>query len=209
MGREATCTAVWNGRRFTARALLETESVIVRGDVRVAIPCSAMTRVATARGQLTLTTGEGTLVLALGDEAERWAERIRNPPSLVDKLGIEADSDVTVVGIDDALLELVRSRTKSVSVGRLGTGRAMVIAAVNRAADLRRFGRLRGAIAPDGVIWTIRPKGVAEISESAVRAAALAAGLVDVKVARVSATHTAEKFVIPKALRPVAVSRTT
>jgi hypothetical protein len=42
---------------------------------------------------------------------------------------------------------------------------------------------------------------VAEVSESAVRAAALAAGLVDVKVARVSATHTAEKFVIPKAER--------
>jgi hypothetical protein len=33
----------------------------------------------------------------------------------------------------------------------------------------------RGGVRVD--IWTVRPKGVAEISESAVRAAALAAGL--------------------------------
>ena len=56
-------------------------------------------------------------------------------------------------------------------------------------------------IPEDGAIWSIRPKGVAEVSEAAVRAAALAAGLVDVKVARVSATHTAEKFVLPRLSR--------
>jgi hypothetical protein len=39
------------------------------------------------------------------------------------------------------------------------------------------------------------------MSENHIRDAALAAGLVDVKVARFSATHSALKLVIPKARR--------
>lgn len=49
----------------------------------------------------------------------------------------------------------------------------------------------------DGAIWVIRPKGVTAITEADVMKAGKSAGLVDVKVARFSDTHTAEKFVIP------------
>jgi hypothetical protein len=54
---------------------------------------------------------------------------------------------------------------------------------------------------PNGALWIVRPKGRPEISERAVMAAGKAAGLVDVKVVSFSATHTAEKFVIPLAKR--------
>jgi hypothetical protein len=55
---------------------------------------------------------------------------------------------------------------------------------------------------PAGALWLVRPKGKdTPVTEGATRAAALAAGLVDVKVAAFSATHTAEKFVIPLAKR--------
>jgi hypothetical protein len=47
----------------------------------------------------------------------------------------------------------------------------------------------------------VRPKGVPEISEKDVMDRGRAAGLVDVKVCAFSATHTAEKLVIPKARR--------
>ena len=40
------------------------------------------------------------------------------------------------------------------------------------------------------------------VSESEVRTAGRAAGLIDVKVVRFSDTHTADKFVIPKEERP-------
>ena len=67
--------------------------------------------------------------------------------------------------------------------------------------DLGRFVSLQRSLAPDGALWSIRPKGRAEISESVVVAAGKAAGLVDVKVARFSDSHTAEKFVRPRAAR--------
>jgi hypothetical protein len=203
MGREAVCSGTWRRRRFEGIAHLETESVVVRGGaVRVEMPFAAMTRVDSAHGRLTLDSADGTLVLELGDQADRWAGKIRHPPSLADKLGLTADSVVAIVGVEDeGVIETVRARAKSVTTGHLARGASLILAGLGRAADLQRFASLRDAIAPDGAIWTIRPKGVPEISESAVRAAALAVGLVDVKVARVSATHTAEKFVIPKAAR--------
>jgi len=49
----------------------------------------------------------------------------------------------------------------------------------------------------DGAIWVIRPRGSDAISEGDVMAAGKAAGLVDIKVARFSDTHSALKFVIP------------
>jgi hypothetical protein len=54
---------------------------------------------------------------------------------------------------------------------------------------------------PDGALWVIRPKGSKAVSEAEVMSAGKHAGLVDVKVASFSDTHTAEKFVIPRAAR--------
>jgi len=71
-----------------------------------------------------------------------------------------------------------------------------------RKAELGRIGKLKSSLRPDGALWVIRPKGRPEISEMAVMRAGQAAGLVDVKVVSFSATHTAEKFVIPLRARP-------
>jgi hypothetical protein len=202
MGREAQCTATWKRRCSDGKALLETESVVFRGEFRVELPFSDITTVGAARGRLTLSSALGTLVLDLGDEADRWAGKIRNPPRLADKLGVTGETRVLLVGVDDPLvIEPVRLRAKAVT-RRMTAGADIVIVGMNRASDLRRFERLRNAIAAHGAIWSIRPKGVAELAEAVVRAAARAAGLVDVKVARVSDTHTAEKFVVPRAGRP-------
>ena len=72
---------------------------------------------------------------------------------------------------------------------------------VTREAELSRLEKLTASLKPNGAIWIIRPKGRPEISERATMASGNAAGLVDVKVVGFSATHTAEKFVIPLAQR--------
>ena len=61
--------------------------------------------------------------------------------------------------------------------------------------------RLRTAIAPDGMIWVSWPKKasgvVTDLSDVVVREAALALGLVDVKVCAVDEIWSGLKFVIP------------
>jgi len=74
--------------------------------------------------------------------------------------------------------------------------------AAKLAADLER---LRGKLAPDGMIWVSWPKQAAkadtDITEDAIRHIALPMGLVDVKVCAVDETWSGLKLVIRKALR--------
>ena len=67
--------------------------------------------------------------------------------------------------------------------------------------DESRLETLVPAIAPDGGIWAVYPRGRKDLSEDTVRAAARAAGLVDIKVVRVSEKHGALKLVIPRSAR--------
>ena len=64
--------------------------------------------------------------------------------------------------------------------------------------DVKRVARsVRGA----AVLWIVYPKGQKDISEADVRSAGLASGLTDIKVTSFSSSHTALKFVVPKAKR--------
>src|SRR5579862_9109780 len=108
MGAEAT-------GRVTAdlKVLLETDEIIVRGR----IPLSSITSVKAEGGRLTLRTAAGDVAIDLGKAAESWAEKIRSPKSLIDKLGVAHDAVVSVIGVDDAeFLQALGERTSSVNV---------------------------------------------------------------------------------------------
>jgi hypothetical protein len=196
MGLEATCTAVFKRARSEGQAQLETDFILFRGDFRVKLPFAAIARVSVVDGTLSLESADGTLALQLGPLAEKWATKISKPKSLVEKLGIKPESLVSVVGLRDGdLVQQLEAAGAQVRLGRAAKGSQTIIVAVNTADDLRRFSTLLPSLAAGGAFWSIRPKGQPDVSEANVRAAAKAAGLTDVKVARVSDTHTAEKFV--------------
>lgn len=64
---------------------------------------------------------------------------------------------------------------------------------------------LRPRLAMDGMLWVSWPKKASkratDVSETVVRAAGLAAGLVDIKICAVDATWSGLKFVVPRANR--------
>jgi hypothetical protein len=204
MGSETTCSARRGSRSGSGRACLETNEVIFRGDFRVRVPLGELTAV-TARkgGTLDLRWRGERLRLELGDAAERWAERIKNPPSRLDKLGIKPASRVALIGaVEATFARELAARAAAVSSGRPRTAVDVIFYAVATPADLARIGALRDRLVPDGALWLIRAKGAAAtVREHDARAAARAAGLVDVKVIAFSATHTADKYVVPKARR--------
>jgi hypothetical protein len=202
MGLDTTCTATYKRQRSEGRALLETDHVLFRGEFRVKVPFSSITSIKASRGTLTLGTADGALALQLGPAAEKWAAKLSTPKSLVEKLGVKPGSRVATVGIaDDTFVDDLR-RAGAIVTSRPGaTPLDLIFFAVNAETDLARFESLQRSLAPDGALWSIRPKGRADVSESIVMAAGKSAGLVDVKVARFSDTHTAEKFVRPKSRR--------
>lgn len=197
MGNEVTCRVTYDGRAADAKALLETEELIVRGAIRVKVPYRDVKEAIAENGALVLRWPDHELRVEVGKDAAKWAEKIRDPKSVIDKLGVKAGQKVSVIGrIDAAFLDDLRKRTDDVST-RLRKSSDVIFFAATKREELDRLAELRASLVPNGTIWVVRPKGVATISESEGMAAGKQAGLVDTKVVKFSESHTAEKFVIP------------
>lgn len=183
--------------------MLESERLIFRSpEIRLDIPFREIQRLRAEGGALHLTHGGETISLLLGPLTAKWEEKIRNPRSLLDKLGVKEGLRVSLVGaFDAAFVTELQAKGARVTTGRAAKESDLILFAASRTADLQRLETLKASLRPAGALWVIRPKGVPEITESDVMAGGKAAGLVDVKVASFSPTHTAEKFVIPVANR--------
>jgi hypothetical protein len=208
MGAETNCAVTFGKKTSSGKVRLETATVQIRtDDVKLDLPFTAMKKVVARDGVLSITHKGGTLSLALGDGASKWAEKILNPPSRLAKLGVKSAWSASVVGpVEAEFLDELKAAVATLSVGRVSKNADAIFFGVVRLADLERLDRLKRALKPNGALWIIRQKGHAEITERGVMAAGKAAGLVDVKVVAFSATHTAEKFVIPVKNRPSADS---
>jgi hypothetical protein len=207
MGYDATGTLTYDGKTTRGKALLETKELIFRGPERLVIPLAEITSATARDGTLSVRFGKRQAAFAIGEAAVKWAKRITNPPSRLDKLGVKPEMHVAVLAVSDAsfVTELeARTATKAATTVTRAVGLdAIFYGASHRdALSVDRFTPLIKAIKPDGAIWIVRPKGRPEITEAETMAAGKRAGLVDVKVVSFSDTHTAEKFVIPVSKRP-------
>jgi hypothetical protein len=203
MGLEAECTVEWKGRAARGKALLETEELLFRGTMRLKIPRRDITAIATEDGALRVTFGGETATFMLGPLAEKWARGLATMKSRLEKLGVKKGLTVSVVGVrDPSFLNEVRDAVGSFAVDAPAGASDLIFYGVETAADLQRVRAMKAALKPEGGLWMVRPKkGNGEVTEARAMAAGKAAGLVGVKVAAFSPTHTALKFVIPLADR--------
>jgi hypothetical protein len=203
MGAEATCTATFKGQSSTGKARLETDVLQFRAaDLKLSIPFKQIEKVGSCKGVLSVTFGGDTAQFELGAASTKWADKIKNPPTRLQKIGVKPDWRASAIGVDDeTFLAELEATVSLLSIGRVVKESDAIFYGVTKAIQLSRLEKLKTSLTPDGALWIVRPKGRPEISERAVMDAGKAAGLVDVKVVSFSATHTAEKFVIPVAAR--------
>ncbi len=202
MGQEANCFARYAGQRSEGKALLETDDVLFRGAFRLKIPLAAVRAADVVGDDLVVRFGDEEAAFELGAAAaQRWAKRILHPPTLLDKLGIKPAQRVLVVGRfdKDFLSALTEGGADTAAAPRPEND--VVFFEANTREELAQLAPLQQYMKRNGALWVVRPKGSPAVSEREVMAAGKDAGLVDVKVARFSETHTAEKFVIPVARR--------
>jgi hypothetical protein len=199
MGYEARCTLRLGTEVAEGKAVLEQHDLIFRGPTRLAIPLKTIASAVANEGSLIVQFGKTTAIFDIGTVAGRWADRITNPPSRLDKLGVKTGMTAVIVGErhHDLVCEL-ESRGARVVRAAPAAGVDLVFYGASRRDMLDRLRVLKRSLKPNGALWVIRPKGSTAISESEVMAAGKTAGLVDVKVVSFSETHTAEKFVIPR-----------
>jgi hypothetical protein len=205
MGQELTCKLTFQRQTIPGKAYLETDFIQFRGQessgLRLKIAFQDLTSVEAADGVLKLAFAAGPAALELGPAAEKWARKILNPPSRLDKLGLKPGLAAAVEG--ELEPEFIRELAALASPKTAGpkTKLDLLFFAAETAHDLTRVGKLASRLKPDGSLWIIYPKGITAIREIDVLQSGRAAGLKDTKVARFSATHTALKFVIPRASR--------
>jgi hypothetical protein len=119
--------------------------------------------------------------------------------SLFDKLGVRAEHRIALVGKHDAAFvrELDVRLAKSASP-RLRARYDIIFLKVDRVEDLDGISGAAEHLEMNGMLWIFHPKGRgADPKDVQVRAAGLAAGLIDNKISAYSETHTATRYVIP------------
>jgi hypothetical protein len=198
MGQEVLCTARWGGKSVRGKALLETAEVIFRGEERLRIPFSTIRGVEAVNGELRLKTDEGLVVFELGERAEKWLEKIVNPKSVMEKLGVKAGEPVAVFGkLDGQFLKKLKEQKSPVTPGKVTNGIGWIFLAAETRGELDEAKKIAGKMKGSAALWVVYPKGQKHITEIDVIGAGRKAGLKDVKVVSFSATHTALKFLIP------------
>jgi hypothetical protein len=195
MGREAECNCDWNGTNAKVKALIEPPELILRGGLKRRVPFAEMQSVRADGDKLRFDFRGETVALLIGSGlVAKWiAFLTAPPPSLAKKLGITAETVVRMIGpADDPAL------TEALASARSTAGPAgLILARVNTSQELAGALKTAAEQLDRGIpIWFIYPKGKGHaLTENDVRSTALATGIVDTKVAAVSATLTALRFV--------------
>lgn len=205
MGYDAQCDVRFDGQTVSTKAVLEQKDLVLRGPLRLSIPLARISEATASDGWLRVRFDGRLAEISLGPAAQKWAQRITNPPSRLAKLGVKEGVRILLLGaVEEAFVEELRAAgaTTLRRMGRVTPAFDVIFLAVERRESLERLGALASKIVPSGAIWTLRPKGQPAVTEADTMAAGKRAGLVDVKVVSFSDTLTAEKFVIPVAKRP-------
>jgi len=191
MGQECDCKLRLGGRSFTGRAQLETDFILFRGGERLKVALKDLTVVNANDGVLTFDFPGGLAALELGSQAEKWARKILNPPSLLEKLGVKPGLAIALEGEFDPEF---RAQVKA-EAGKPAKAKAdLLFYAAAETSSLARIPGLKSRLKPGGALWIVYPKGVSAIREAEVITAGRGAGLKDTKAARFSDTHTALRF---------------
>jgi hypothetical protein len=130
-------------------------------------------------------------------------ERDYSHRTLYDKLGVQADSRVALIGThDDQFLHGLASTLAKGASTRLSATYDIIFLRVDAPRDLAKIPAAAAHLEQNGRLWIFHPKGKgASPSDAEVRAAGLGAGLVDNKISGYTASHAATQYVIPVARR--------
>jgi len=197
MGQEATCAVTWAGQSGQGKVLLEAQELILRGSgtlARRSVSIASLTEIEVSGDRLKFRAGPDPVSLTLGArQAQTWAKKLTSPPpTLAAKLGIGRETQLALLGnLDTAELIAASAQAASTESSRPN----LVLAFVKTAADLNYVLDVYGTFPTHPPIWVVYPKGKSgKVGETEVRTTLRQAGLIDTKIASVSATLTALRF---------------
>ncbi len=191
MGREATVVGTWQGQSGPGKATLETDFVRFSGPFRVRLTFAACHNIDVDGPWLRFTTADAVLALELGEpDATRWLDRIRNPPSLAQKLGLKPGRPVRRAGPLPPEVEAELARLKIPAA----PDAPVILLGLTLPGGLGALDEAAASVAPGLDIWVFFEKGRKDVTATDVIMRGRVLGLTDTKVCRVSDTMTGQRF---------------
>ena len=144
MGNQATTTVRYDGAQHAVKVLLETDEVIVRGALKLRIAFRDIDEATAAGDDLVRRWESHELRVPLGAAAAKWADKIRNPKSRIDKLGVKAGQKVSAIGsFENGFRKELAAKGAVVSPG-LRKNSDVIFVAVDSRDDLTAFANGEG-----------------------------------------------------------------
>ena len=115
-----------------------------------------------------LKTSRGLILIELDPKAEAWAEKIKNPEALVEKLGVNADEEGRCAWASPTRTlksELDASGAKVAKSRPRGKTSASSSSPRTSRPSCPKLEAAKAMIKDDGGIWIVYPKGVEVIKE--------------------------------------------
>ena len=130
-------------------------------------------------------------------------ERDYSGRSLFEKLGVFIEAEVALAGRhEDGFIDALNARLATPASAAMCARYDFIFLRIDGPSDLAAFATAASHLKPAGALWVFHPKGRgASPTDSQVRAAGIAAGLVDNKISAYTDSHTATRYVIPRARR--------
>ncbi|MFJ6321999.1 MULTISPECIES: hypothetical protein [unclassified Rhizobium] len=194
MGREVLIHAVAGPEAGEVRALLESDELILRGEIRRRYAKLQITSILSDGGILRFTYDGELVSLHLGERtAEAWRKAITTPsPNLRAKLGLAPDRNAFLIGAPVAT-EL-RDALAGAQAPEVHDA-PMIIAVVCSLSDLSNALNAHSQ-APHLPIWIVCRKGKgASVGSNDIRKALRSARLRDTKICSVSNDWTATRYI--------------
>ncbi len=198
MGLEAESEVRVGHESHHAHVLLESRELILRGAFKKTLPIAELKDLRVVNHELLFEHGGLPYALALPDgQAAKWLEKLTTaPPSLAQKLGVDAGHKALVWGhVDDATLNDALLNAVTTDPAQA----ALSIAVVRKPVELNAALAEIIQRLPHAPIWIVYPKGTqSPLPESAVRSHMRALNWIDSKACAVSDTLTATRFSLRK-----------
>ena len=201
MGRESKVQYFDGRERTLVKAHLDSLNLQLSGGKKLTLPLAQLKLVTVDGDDLKITAGATKFALALGaKEAELWRKKMLNPPSLADKLGFKAGKSVVLVGALPAEVVAAAKGMEVKTLARLPKALAgdVVALALLAGKEAAQIAAAAGALSSATAVWFVYAKG-GVVNGDDVIILGRKAGLKDTKVARVSESHAALRFIPAKA----------
>src|SRR6266849_2943655 len=137
LGQEIPCEVRVDGQMHTGTAQLESTEILFRGEHRLKLPLSGITKVSERDGWLLVRTKEHLAEFHLGARAAKWLDKIIHPKSVVEKLGIKTGDQVALYGELGAQFEKdLKANKAAVAKGTIPAGTGWVFFAAEADKEL-------------------------------------------------------------------------